>query len=256
MIPTSSSRTSRTSRTWQARPGVFVALRPFGEDSENVDPALLFESEQRRLAEITSERRRREWFAGRLAAHDALAAAGASPLAVLREPRGAPVLAPPTNAGADPQAEAHAHDFRIAISHGRRLAGAVAGPAHLGCPHLGLDIIDPEDIDRLARLAKRVFSPLEFELALTLTENPQDVFRVAWGAREAIAKATRTGMFAFALTHVRLSGLSEDDAKVENIPGGAKVFHMRTPDDEVIVIAQVSNEAFAWAQSVMARTAR
>ncbi|MBK8013524.1 MAG: 4'-phosphopantetheinyl transferase superfamily protein [Deltaproteobacteria bacterium] len=235
-----------SSRTWTAWPGVSVALRRI---EDVADPSSLLEAERRLFDELASPRRRREWCAGRLAAHDALVSAGAGPLAILRDHRGAPELAPPTSGDPEDDAAARARQYRVAISHGRRLAGAVVGPAHHGCFHLGLDIIDPEDVDRLTRLEKRVFSP--FEIALGKQRGPREVYRVAWGAREAIAKATRTGMFAFALTHIRLADLTETTAEVE-LQGGIRVSHMKTPDDEVVVIAAVSEEAFAWAN----RTAR
>ena len=195
----------------QARPGVFVALRPFGEDSENVDPALLFESG------ATASRRNNE-FSGDVAGvvragspQYETRGRGRKPPAVLRELRGAPVLAPQQTPepipceGARPRFP-HRHQPRTPPR------GAVARPAHLGCPHLG----QTSSIQRtsIASLAwQSASSRRSVRLALTSPrENPQDVFRVAGARREAIASHIARACL-LALPTSGWSGLSEDEAR-------------------------------------------
>src|SRR5262245_49003950 len=82
-----------------------------------VEPDLgaLLESEQAIFQRLTADLRRREWWCGRIAARAALEALGASGLAILADERGVPTLAGP-----------RADEYFVAISHGRRLAAAIA----------------------------------------------------------------------------------------------------------------------------------
>lgn len=213
-------------------PDAAWAITPIGAQQ----PDFLSEEERELYASYTLERRREEWLAGRAAAHAALGVLDAHGLSVLRDPEGAPVLHGP-----------RASRFEVAITHGKTTAAAVAAPGD--GRGLGLDWVDAADRVRLQRLADRVLKPREHELVA----HAPDALLVAWGVREAVAKATRTGMFAYALAGVHLTQLDESDGSASvNVPG-VRVRFWRRPDGHVVVVAQVEAETRAEAQATAER---
>ena len=212
-------------------PGAAVAVRTL--DTPHVDR--LTTAERALFEQIPAERaeRRAEWYAGRLAAHDALAACGhpeAARASVLRDPEGRPIVA-----GA-----------QVAISHGRTIASAVAALPGAPWPHVGIDIVDPHDQTRLLRIAERVLRGPEPELARA---HPQDGLRLIWGAREAVAKATHTGMFAFALTRVHATGIERDPRRITTNRPGIEVRWLTLDGGEILVVAGATDAAVGSAQA-------
>ncbi|MEL6184295.1 MAG: 4'-phosphopantetheinyl transferase superfamily protein [Myxococcota bacterium] len=196
-------------------------------------PDFLSRSERTLFDTLQAPKRRREWLAGRAAARSALRALGGGAASVLRTDEGAPRLEGPG-----------AERLEVAITHGRNHAAAVAAPLTGPFPHLGIDWVDAEDRVRLLRIAKRVLSPQE----RAQSEADPVALQVAWGAREAVAKATRTGMFAFALHGVRVTALDAAGGTAElDLEGSLSRFWVR-PEGSVIVVAAVSGVTRARAQ--------
>lgn len=207
-------------------PGAELAWQPLlGEP----DPAQLTELERPLFLGLGPPRRRLEWWAGRVAAHAALAQVGAPELSVLRREDGAPRLVGP---GAD--------DYAVAITHGRRHAAALAARRDAPFPFVGLDLVDAEDEPRIARLAPRVFRAEERAL---FADDPLGN-RLGWGSKEAIAKATQTGMFVFALGRAQLVALSPLTSNLS----GVVLDHQVLPDGGLLVVAGATAPAKAEAQ--------
>lgn len=208
-------------------PGAQLAWQPLvGEP----DPARLTEAERTLFLALGPERRRLEWWAGRMAAHAALAACGAEALSVLRSESGAPSLVGPD-----------AERFSVAITHGRRQAAAIAVRQDAAYPFVGLDLVDPEDEVRIRKISARVFRASEQALFAADPRGP----RLGWAAKEAIAKATQTGMFVFALRQAWLVAL---EPLRSNLPGVALSAH-GLGDGGLLVVAGASAEARAAARS-------
>lgn len=212
-------------------PGAYLAFAPFAEP----DPELLTAPERALFETFTGRKRRTEWFAGRLAARAALRCTGAGAVSILRADNGAPRLEGP-----------HADQVELAITHGHGLAAAVATRKDAAFPHVGVDLVDASDQPRVEKIAYRVLKDHERDLC---AEAP-DLMRVCWGAREAVAKATRTGMFVYALTGVSVTGIEGERAEID-VPG-VEVFFRFRDDGGVLVLAGASAEAVAAAQAVAA----
>ena len=195
------------------------------------DPSRLSDAERELFQSLGPERRRLEWWAGRMAAHAALAACGAHGLSVLRHESGAPKLVGP-----------NAELFSVAITHGRRQAAAIAVRGDAPYPFVGLDLVDPEDEPRIQKISRRVFRSSELTLYAADPFGP----RLGWAAKEAIAKATQTGMFVFALSRAWLVGL---DPLRANLPGVA-LFALTLSDGSLLVVAGASAAAQSAAQSI------
>lgn len=185
-----------------------------------------------------TEGRKREWFAGRCAARAASTALGFAEVATLRREDGAPRLEGP---GAD--------TLHVAITHGRRLAAAVATHATGRWPHVGIDVVDAEDLDRVLHVAKRVLTDDERARAASAPMHA----RLAWGAREAVAKATNTGMFVFALSGCWTVGVDEAERRVDVNLGGIQVVYEPLDDGGVLVLAGASKGAYEAAQAAARR---
>jgi 4'-phosphopantetheinyl transferase EntD len=198
---------------------VRAALVPYSID---LDRALLTEREREIFDAIPvgRDKRRREWWSGRIAAHEALEACGLSGISVLRDPEGRPI----------------AEGAHVAITHGRTLAAAAASIDR----HVGIDVLDPSDQQRLARIAERVLRGPEPELAKA---HPQDGLRLIWGAREAVAKATHTGMFAFALTQVHATAIDRSSKRIETNRSGIEVSWVELEGGELLVLAAATDQA-------------
>lgn len=171
--------------------------------------------EQALAAQIPPGRRRTEFVAGRWAAHHALAAWLHPVPPVGRSAEGAPRLVgdgPPT---------------RLSISHSRTAAVAAAGPGPGG---LGIDLMDPADGARIPKVLGRFQSQAEARLL----RGPEGPF-VAWGAREAVAKATETGMFRFAIFQVHVTDFDPSTGKVDVEPAGMQVRWMTVGGHHVVV---------------------
>jgi 4'-phosphopantetheinyl transferase EntD len=192
----------------------------------DLDPARLTPDERALFDQIPADRekRRREWWSGRIAAHQALLQCGLHARSVLRDPEGRPIT----------------EGAQVAISHGATLAAAAASLDR----HVGIDVVDPEDQTRLERIAARVLIGPEREL---VTSHPQDGLRLVWAAREAIAKATHTGMFVFALTRVHLTAIEED--RLRSNREGIELAWQTLPGGELLVVAAASDGAVAAARS-------
>lgn len=164
--------------------GAALALVPIPARLSDAELARLTAEERSFFATLTTDRRRSEWWAGRITAHAALAAIGAPPCSILADSRGVPRLLGERTA-----------PFFISISHGRRIAAAAASHENAAFPCIGVDVVDPEDADRIDKIGPRFLTDAERAM---IAEDPRAAL-LAWGTREAIAKATSTGMFAFAL---------------------------------------------------------
>lgn len=213
-------------------PGVFFAVLPLQQPPELT---LLHADEKRIWDGLETESRRREWWAGRVAAKIALAALGASQIAVLKDERGLPALVGPNT-----------EDLLVSITHGRRLCAAAAARAGQGTAGLGIDLIEPEDLARLRKLEARVLAPGELdhfadrELALA----------AAWAAREAVAKATATGMWAFAMSRVHLVSFDPAEEMLGVGVQGARLSKRTLDDGTLIVFAAADRDLVARAQSI------
>jgi 4'-phosphopantetheinyl transferase EntD len=204
-------------------PGVRVALLPY---PDRIALELLTAGERRIFDGLTTDKRRREWWAGRMAARSALGALGLGERSILRDPQGRPV----------------AEGAHVAITHGDTLAAAAASLER----HVGIDVLDPHDQTRLERIASRVLSGPEPELAAA---HPQDGLRLIWGTREAVAKATHTGMFAFALTKAHATAIDRETRRITTNRAGIDVSWVDLGGGELLVVASATDAAVALAQS-------
>ncbi|MBK6685318.1 MAG: 4'-phosphopantetheinyl transferase superfamily protein [Deltaproteobacteria bacterium] len=193
------------------------------------DPTRLTDAELELYQTLGPERRRLEWWAGRIAAHEALSACGAQSLSVLRSESGAPRLVGPD-----------AELFSVAITHGRRQAAAIAVRRDAPYPFVGLDLVDPEDQVRIDKISPRVFRSSELLLFAADPQGP----RLGWATKEAIAKATQTGMFVFALSRAWLVSLDPLRSNLE----GVVLFAETLADGSLLVVAGASPEARGAAQ--------
>ncbi len=174
---------------WLAEwPEHVLAERPLGPLPARLE---LHEAELEVLRRLQAERRRREWYAGRLAAKDAIARWGRQG-PILPDDEGAPWVQD------DPE-------LQVSLSHSPRRAVAVAwrDPDR----RTGIDLVHAPDGVRVRRVMTRWAKPEEQAL---LRDGPAWAPGLMWGVREAVAKASRTGMFAFALTEVWVTRLAGD----------------------------------------------
>jgi 4'-phosphopantetheinyl transferase EntD len=196
---------------------------------------------------LKGDKRRREWFAGRSAARDVLRALGAPDAALLPDDEGAPVLH-----DVDP---ARVEGLEVSLSHGGRWALCAGHRRAKDGFHLGVDLVDDGDAPRAARVLDRHLSDGERALLAALS-NDDDRARAAalmWGAREAVAKATRTGMFAFALLDVHVTALDLAAGRVEvDYPGCALGVRHLLPGT-TLVWATVTADAAKAAQAAADR---
>lgn len=196
---------------------------------------------------LRGDKRRREWFAGRRAARAVLVALSAPDAALLPDDEGAPVLH-----DADPQRVAH---LGVSLSHGGRWAVCAGRLRTPGTPHLGIDLVDDDDAPRAARVLERHLSPAERAL-LDQADGDADRARAAalmWGAREAVAKATRTGMFAFALLDVHLTALDLAAGRLEVDYPGCHLGFARELSGATLIRAQVTPPAAQAARAAAQR---
>ena len=220
--------------------GVWLAFRalPGSGESNEVDTGLLTGAERTLFESFTTPKRQAEWWAGRMAARGALRAIGAGAASILRAPNGAPRLEGP-----------HAANAAVAITHGRRWAGAVASRSDGPTPHVGLDLVDAEDGPRIVRIANRHFRAGE----LTMMTTDARAGLLAWAAREAAAKATRTGMFAYGLSEVWITRIDGPEGTLTLNADGLSGAYARAPDGGWIVFVRASPDAVAHAQAIAQR---
>lgn len=212
-------------------PGAFWCLLDF----EQVPGTDFLTPAERRLHDLLgTESRRLEWRAGRGAARSVTRALGAGACSVLRGPEGAPRLEGPG-----------ATDVEVAITHGHAHAAAVGATTRGPYPHLGIDWVDARDVARIRRIAHRVLKPDEAELCA----NRDDALKVAWGAREALTKATRTGMFAFGLSKIWLTAIDLPAGTASVNLDGAVVRFAPAADGALVVFASITADARAQAQA-------
>jgi 4'-phosphopantetheinyl transferase EntD len=212
-------------------PGLQLAEIEIGK----ADPSALTREERAIHDAISAPVRRAEWLAGRLCARGALRALGAGAASVLADERGAPML---KGIGAD--------RVHLSITHGRRLAAAVASSLDGLWPRCGVDLVDEEDGRRLEKLEQRVFDAGEIALACG---DPRRRM-ILWGAREAIAKATSTGMFAFGLHEIRVEAIEEGRAQT-SWEGAEVRFWPR--EGGILVVAAASEAAYQRARERVRR---
>ena len=208
---------------WSARRGVQrLPEQPLGDA-----PGGLLDEELPLYQALTSDARRREWWAGRVAAHAALRELGLAPSPVLRGAEGAPEV----------------RGAQVTLSHGGGQALAVAwkGQEH----GVGVDLVSAADIER----SRRVLTRWAREGERRWLDAPLGP-GLLWGAREAIAKASRTGMFAFALTEVHVTEIRVD--RIDTSVEGAELRWEPAEGGGVRVFARMDAELCAWAR---ARTA-
>ncbi|MEM7676243.1 MAG: 4'-phosphopantetheinyl transferase superfamily protein [Myxococcota bacterium] len=217
--------------------GVWVAFQEI-PPIEGVDVQALTTEERALYQTLGSDHRRCEWWSGRMAARGALRAVGAGAASILRAPNGAPLLSGP-----------HAHQTSIAITHGRRWAAAAASRRQGVTPNIGLDLVDVEDRPRVVRIADRNFRPYERS---QMAVDP-DAGLLAWAAREAAAKATRTGMFAFALSEVSLTNIDRPTATLTLENEGMTGAMAAAPDGGWLVFVQATEEAVDRARTIAQR---
>jgi 4'-phosphopantetheinyl transferase EntD len=220
-------------------PGAFFAAVPLAPE---VDPTLLTPQERSLFEQLPGAgHRRREWAAGRLAGRAALRASGAGAASILRDDNGAPRLVGP-----------HADEVHLAITHGKRLAAAIATRRDGPWPTVGIDLVDAEDQARIERIAERFLKPCEHGLIAAEARAAM----IVWGAREAVAKATRTGMFLFALSAVWVESIETETGRISvNVPG-MHLGYTALADGGVLVFAGASPVALAHAASHVALAGR
>ncbi|MCK6547873.1 4'-phosphopantetheinyl transferase superfamily protein, partial [Myxococcota bacterium] len=129
--------------------------------------------------------------------------------------------------------------------HGRRVAAAVASRRGARFPAVGVDVVDREDEPRIQKIASRVLTAHEKAL---IGVDPRVALH-AWGTREAVAKATSTGMFMFALAGAPLVGIDAATGRITTDLDGVEVAYQDTPDGGVLVLAGASKEAIERAQA-------
>ena len=214
-------------------PGAWYAIAPFSDP----DPALLTTDERMLFEQLSGSHRPREWFAGRLAGRGALRAVGAGATSILRDERGAPLLYGP-----------HANHAMVALTHGQSFAAAIAIPKAAPYPHIGIDWVDARDGARLERLSTRFLTSSERELS---TRDP-NIRLVCWGVREAAAKATLTGMFAFGLSRVWLTRIDPGlEHPTINLPGARATVRWQ-PDGAALIMVGLDHHAFDSARNLHA----
>ncbi len=197
-------------------PDSYLAIYPFATPQ----PEQLSLEEKGIFDSFPSQKRQKEWFAGRKAAHLALAAAGAAKLSVLKDPEGKPVLTGP-----------EADNYQVTITHGKGFAAAIATRSGQAQLCLGVDLVDQSDLRRLQRIKKRVFTTQE----LAWSEDRPEVMKLCWGLKEAAAKATRTGMFVFALSQCWVEDFDWPGGWAQcNLPGAKAEFQIL--GDSLLVI--------------------
>lgn len=172
-------------------------------------------------------------------------AAHASKYSILSNEHGAPVLVKNKN-------ELQGTDFGFSISHGKSGALAMAWHKEKMAGAFGLDLLEGRDRARMEKLSARVLSDFEKEAHL---KNPtQDIPRLAWGTREAVAKATQTGMFSFALSHVQINAIYPDEHRILcNLPETDIVYGV-LPGELLWVLAFVTDRTIALAQKISLAT--
>jgi len=79
--------------------------------------------------------------------------------------------------------------------------------------------------------------------------HPQDGLRLIWGTREAIAKATHTGMFIFGLTKAHATGIDRGSRRISTNRPGIEVVWREMEGGELLVIAGASDAAVAAARA-------
>lgn len=135
------------------------------------------------------------------------------------------------------------HHHRVTLAHDRKAAVA-AGYSKAG-PQIGIDLVDEDDAGRIHRIQDRVLSPAERVLA---SGEPR-AFLLAWGTREAVAKATRTGMFAYALERVHVLHIDWAKKTLEtNLPGVTVAFE--AIQGSYVVIAAVESRTVEEARRI------
>ena len=153
----------------------------------------------------------------------------------LRAPNGAPQLEGP-----------HAHQATVAITHGRRWAGAVSARRDGPSAHIGLDLVDVEDGPRVEKIAPRNLK--ENERAMMASDARAGL--LAWAAREASAKATRTGMFAYALSEVWLTAIDAPVGTLTLNEVGLFGAYAGAPDGGWLVFVRASPQTVTKAQAI------
>jgi 4'-phosphopantetheinyl transferase EntD len=200
-----------------------------------IPPADMPEEERSIMHALKTEQRRREFRAGREAARRALAALGGRNCAVLPDDEGAPKV----------WSSGQPTSFGISLSHGGRRAFALAwsGPDWSG----GIDWVSEDDRHRTQAVMRRWAQPEETEW-LAHAHGPA----LLWGAREAMAKATRTGMFVFGLRQVHVIGIEAGRMQVNWTGADLRWFER---DDGVVVAARIPDAVRAEARALAERTA-
>lgn len=219
-----------TTRAIDSMPGAAIATMSI---EASPDPERLTAREREIYRQHTTDRRRSEWWSGRICARAALEQLGARDLSVLAHARGLPRL---EGDGAE--------RFFISISHGRRIAAAAAAREDARYPCLGIDVVDPEDADRIAKISRRFLTPRELELI----EHDGEAAMLAWGAREAIAKATSTGMFAFALKSGAIRAIDRSARRIDVELEGIEAIFEPIPGDGLVVLAATTRAISETAQ--------
>lgn len=216
-------------------PGLETAHFALVRLHQPLELSLLHPEERLAFGALATDARRREWWGGRAAARGALAAIGAPEAWVLSDPRGVPELHGPG-----------AERCLISISHGRRWSVAMVMPREARVGGIGVDAVEPEDLTRLRRLERRVFD--EDERARFGADGL--ALGAAWAAKEALAKATATGMWAFAMRHVRLSRFEPETGDLAVDVPGAALSMLRLEDETLLVFAAASPALVARANAI------
>jgi len=207
----------------------------------------LLEAERAAGQRLRGEKRQREWFAGRWAARAVLADLGAPDTPLLPDAEGAPVPGRPDVLAAPPPAGVG--ELEISLSHGARWALAAGHRRRPEDPHLGIDLVDDRDGARAARVLDRHLTDREREL---IADDP-GAAGLLWGAREAVAKATRTGMFAFALLDVAVEALDRERATIAVGYPGCHLWFGRILAETTLIRALVAPDAATRAREAAAR---
>ncbi|MFN3430587.1 MAG: 4'-phosphopantetheinyl transferase family protein [Candidatus Sericytochromatia bacterium] len=213
-----------------------LALSPTGEAPQAAldrAEAVLGPDERALLARYTFPKRRADWLLGRLAAKEAVRAAGQADwaleaIAVTPLPGGRPTFTAPGGALAD---------WRVSISHGHGRAGAIVAPGPVG--------LDLEQFRSIPEKGWRFFlGPEEREWLAAEPLGPQGEI-VVWALKEAAYKALEG-----AIRHVlqlRVTHLEDGAARLSYAGGVVSARYTRL-DGAVLAIA--TPEPAAWWDSL------
>ncbi|MGF1509902.1 MAG: hypothetical protein ACFB9M_10420 [Myxococcota bacterium] len=196
-------------------------------DEAEVRTLILGPLENGKLQSLGSDIRRNDWRAGRMAARRALRTLAGTQIqdlnsiSILADAEGAPQVWFGDGTRAP---------YGVSLTHGGGEAYALAWRESDWTA--GIDWVSLSDRGRTRSVMSRWARPEEAEW-LRWEHGPC----LLWGVREALSKATRTGMFVFGLSRVHVHGV-ERDRVLTNWPE-AEIRWREVPGTGILVVARV-----------------